>query len=214
MLHRKAGSSGWQSRKCTMTQWLLRSGLMAAAAVLSLAACESPGGKVSVLTGGSVAVQPGATYAWAPSGQAGSGDPRVDNDIVRERIQTAVDTNLAAKGYRQADAGSAQLLVQYHIGLQNKTDTQVNTMGGGMGPGMACGRRGCIGGYGWGMYGAPMDIDVSHIDYTEGTLMLDLVDRASGKLAWRATSQKRLDQKDADQAGVNAIVGDMVKSLP
>ena len=59
-----------------------------------------------------------------------------------------------------------------------------------------------------------MGVDVSHIDYVEGTLMLDLMDRASGKLAWRATSQKRLDQKDADQAGVNATVGDIVKSPP
>lgn len=64
------------------------------------------------------------------------------------------------------------------------------------------------------MYGPPMDIDMRNINYVEGTVMLDLIDRASGKLAWRATSQKRLDQSDADQAGVNAIFADMVKSLP
>ncbi len=183
------------------------------AASLTLAACESPGGKVSVLKSDAVSVAPGSTWAWAPGARPGSGDPRIDNDIIQGRIKTAVEGALAAKGYRQVDATSAQLLVQYHIGLQNKTETQVDTFGGPR-PAMACGIRGCIGGYGWGMYGAPMDVDVRNINYVEGTVMLDLIDRASGKLAWRATSQKRLDQKDSDQAGVSAIVTDMVKSLP
>jgi hypothetical protein len=181
----------------------------AATACLALTGCESPGGKVSVLTGS--APLAGSTYAWAPA-QAGSGDPRVDNDIMRERIRTAIDTNLAAKGYRQVDATQAKLLVSYHVGLQNKTDYSATSMGGG--PGMACGVRGCIGGYGWGMYGAPMDVDIRSINYTEGAVMLDLIDTASGKLAWRAISQKRVDQKDATQDGLNAIVADMVKTLP
>lgn len=190
----------------------LTAGLTAAA--LSLAACESPGGKVSVLSGDTVRVAPGSTYAWAPGARPGAGDPRVDNDIIQGRIKAAVEGALAAKGYRLvSDPNSATLLVQYHIGLQNKTDTRVDTFGP-PAPPMACGLRGCIGGYGWGMYGAPMDVDVRNINYVEGTMMLDLVDRASGKLAWRATSQKRLDQSDADQAGVNAIFADMVKTLP
>ena len=183
----------------------------AVAACLPLVGCESPGGQVSVLTGNEPLS--GSTYAWAPGAQPGSGDPRVDNDIIRERIRTAVDTNLAAKGYRQVDPAGAKLLVSYHVGLQNKTDYSATSMGG-PSPGMACGIRGCIGGYGWGMYGAPRDVDIRSINYVEGAVMLDLVDAASGKLAWRATSQKRIDQKDGTQEGLNAIIADMVKTLP
>ena len=181
----------------------------AIAACLPLVGCESPGGKVSVLTGQTPLT--GATYAWAPA-QAGSGDPRVDNDIMRERIRTAIDTNLAAKGYSQVDPAKAKLLVSYHVGLRSGTDYSATSMGGPRG--VACGVRGCIGGYGWGMYGAPMDVDIRSVNYTEGAVMLDLVDAASGKLAWRATSQKRVDEKDATQDGLNAIVADMVKTLP
>ncbi len=181
----------------------------AMAACLPLTGCESPGGKVSVLAGSTPLA--GSTYAWAPV-QSGGGDPRIDNDIMRERIRTAIDTNLAAKGYMQVDPSKAKLLVSYHVGLQNKTDYSATSMGGG--PGMACGVRGCIGGYGWGMYGAPMDVDIRSINYTEGAVMLDLADAASGKLAWRATSQKRVDQSDATQDGLNAIIADMVKTLP
>jgi len=189
--------------------------LLSGALTLTLAACESPGGRVSVLQGDTVSVRPGSTFAWAPGATPGQGDPRIDNDIIRGRIQNAVNSALTAKGYRQADAATADLLVSYHIGLQNRTDTQVSSFGGGMGPGpVACGIRGCVGGFGWGMYGAPMDVDVRNINYVEGTMMLDLTDRATGKLAWRATSQRRLDHADAEQATVNAIVADMVKSLP
>lgn len=186
--------------------------VVGAAALLT--ACESPGGKVTVLSSGTIAIQPASTYAWAPTDRPGNGDPRLDNDITRERIKTAIDVNLAAKGFRQTDPATAQVLVEYHIGLQDKVDTHVTSFGGPGPAGMACGPRGCIGGYGWGMYGAPTDIDVRHISYVEGTLMLDLIDRHSNKLAWRATSQKRLDKDDASQTGVNAIVADMVKSLP
>lgn len=186
----------------------------AVAACLALTACESPGGRVSVLQSDTIRVTPGSTYAWAPDAQPGSGDPRIDNDIVQGRIKTAVDTALQGRGFTQAaDPSSATLLVQFHIGLQNRSETQVSSFGAPnrVGP---CGLRGCIGGFGWGMYGAPMDVDVRTINYTEGTLMLDLIDRASGKLAWRATSQRRMDQGDSDQAKANAIVADMVRSLP
>lgn len=186
---------------------------VSAVASLALAGCESPGGRVSVLQADNVSIVPGSTYAWAPGAQPGGGDPRVDNDIVQGRIKTAVDTALQGRGFTlAADPSTATLLVQFHIGLQNRTETQVSSFGG-PGP-AACGIRGCIGGFGWGMYGAPRDIDVRNINYTEGTLMLDLIDRASNRLAWRATSQRRMDQRDADQARANAIVADMVKSLP
>ena len=185
--------------------------MAAAVACLALSGCESPGGKVSVLQGQTPIA--GSTYAWAPDAQPGSGDARVDNDIIRERIRTAIDTNLAAKGYRQVPPGQARVLVAYHIGLQNRTDYSASSMGA-PGGGVACGRRGCIGGYGWGMYGAPMDVGLRSINYVEGALMLDLIDTASGKLAWRATSQKRVDAKDITQDGLNAVVADMIKTLP
>ena len=174
---------------------------LAAAACLVLAACVSQGGQTSVFNG--PAPLAGSTYAWAPNAQPGSGDPRLDNDIIRDRIKTSVDTKLAAKRYMQVARPKAKILVAYHIGLRN-------TAAGAA----ACGRRGCIGGYGWGMYGAPTDIDLRSIAYTDGALMLDLIDASSGKRALRAISQQRADQKNASQDDLNAIVADMVKTLP
>ena len=57
-------------------------------------------------------------------------------------------------------------------------------------------------------------VDVDNIHYTEGMMLLDLTDRATGKLAWRAMSQRRVDKGDAAQSELNAIVADMTRSLP
>ncbi|HEY9234196.1 MULTISPECIES: DUF4136 domain-containing protein [Phenylobacterium] len=181
-------------------------------ALVVLAACAGPAGRVSVLQSDTVGIRPGSTFAWKPDATPGQGDPRVDNDIIRGRVENAIVSALTARGYRQADPSTADLLVSYHIGLRDRTDTQVATTGGR--PPVVCGVRGCFHGFGWGMYGPPMDIDVRTINYVEGTMMLDLTDRQTGKLAWRSTSQRRVDQGDAAQATVNAIVADMVRSLP
>jgi hypothetical protein len=177
----------------------------AMSAVLVLSACETPA-KVSVLQSATASISPGATYAWAPTAAQGTqhGDPRIDNDIIRERIRTAINTSLGAKGYQLvSDPTSAHLLVAYYVGLQPKTDYRVDTFGGSYGYG-----------YGWGMYGAPSNIDVRAINYVDGTLILDLKDRASGQLAWRATSEKRINEGDGAQDKLNKLVADMVVSLP
>ena len=44
--------------------------------------------------------------------------------------------------------------------------------------------------------------------------MIDITDRSSGSLAWRATSDKRVDSGDATQAAITAIVMDMTEALP
>ena len=108
---------------------------------------------------------------------------------------------------------SAEKNLIVHV-FKEGTDYTATTMGPTIPGRVACGRRGCIGGYGWGAYGAPIDTDIQAVDYTEGTLMLDLVDAGSGKLAWRGTSQKRVDTKDADQAQLNAILLDLTKDMP
>jgi hypothetical protein len=64
------------------------------------------------------------------------------------------------------------------------------------------------------MYGAPSNVDIKTINYVDGTLIIDLRDRASGQLAWRATSEKRINEGDGAQDKINKLVADMVVSLP
>lgn len=49
---------------------------------------------------------------------------------------------------------------------------------------------------------------------TQGTLVLDLIERESGRLVWRATSEKRVTGKDVSQEKLVALLQRMTKSLP
>lgn len=174
--------------------WRAAFAVASALALTPLAGCESPGGKITVLQSPSVTVAPGASYAWAATGPAANSDPQIDNGILRARMKTAVDTALAAKGYHQvAEPAAAQLLVAYHVGLQDRSGTQA------AGPPL-CGMRDCV----WGVFRHP----------TTSAMVLDLTDRASGQLAWRATSETRVRQSDATQADLNAMVMSMTQTLP
>jgi hypothetical protein len=49
---------------------------------------------------------------------------------------------------------------------------------------------------------------------TQGTVVLDLIERESGRLVWRATSEKRVTGKDVSQEKLVALLRQMIKSLP
>jgi hypothetical protein len=50
--------------------------------------------------------------------------------------------------------------------------------------------------------------------HTEGMLVLDLTERQTGRLVWRATSKKRLTAKDVSDKRLSALLSEMTKSLP
>jgi len=175
-----------------------------AIAFAGAAAEARPAGKVAVLTSESAVLAPGSTYAWGPS--ATDADPRVANDIVQARMRAAVDSALAAKGLIRVDnPAAATLMVSYRVGVEDKVETHMESFGR---PATVCGFRGCFVARG---YGATM-VDVDR--FVEGTLVLDLTHRESGRLVWRAASKKHVTQRDAGQARLNAVLADMTRSLP
>jgi hypothetical protein len=49
---------------------------------------------------------------------------------------------------------------------------------------------------------------------TQGTLVLDLIERETGRRVWRATSEKRVTGEDVSQGKLTALLRQMTKSLP
>ncbi|MGH6950710.1 MAG: DUF4136 domain-containing protein [Vitreimonas sp.] len=189
----------------------MRIGAIASLAfAIVLASCTGPAGRVNVLQG-DAAIVAGSTVAWSPleQNELQNGDPRIDNDIIRQRIRAGVENALISRGFSFVqDPNAARYLVSYHIGLEDRQDLRVDSP-----PRSAvCGWRGCVSGFGWGMYGPPASVRT--VDYTAGTLILDLTDRASGQLAWRATSQRRVDERAGTPERINAALTDMTRSLP
>ena len=178
--------------------------LITAAAVLgvTLAVAAPPASaatKVAVLSSSNAwAIAPGATWSWAPITTT-SADPRVANDIVQARLQNAVEFNMAAHGLQQTGPAGAQFLVSYHVRLQNRVEPKASRD-------RACGWRGCVSGWG------PATVDLQR--YTEGVLVIDILDASTGQLVWRAASERKVSAKDATQARINRMVADMTKTLP
>jgi|SRR6185369_5646663 len=173
---------------------------MAASAILIAAAATAVEAKVSVIQSASTALAPGSSFAWAPSvGVAyGRTDPALTNEIAADRLQMATASALVSKGYRQVGSPrEADLLVAYKVVLLPGREARLSGSGG------------CR----FGFCRAPSySLDTSQ--YTEGTLVLDLTERQTGRLVWRATSEKRVSGKDASPEKLSALLREMTKSLP
>ena len=119
------------------------------------------------------------SYAWMkrPSNKL---DPMVDNDLVEARVHRAVDEQLAAKGFAlAASEGAANVLVTYHIGEEEKLDINSFHSSYGYYP--------C-----WHCWGPRYDSDIWVSQYTEGKLVIDIVDAQTKKLVWRGAAERRV----------------------
>lgn len=150
---------------------------------VTLAACTSVPVSTDYNTGYRFAAA--SSYAWLER-KTSATDPRVDNDLVEARVRRAVDDQLRAKGLTLAQSeGQADLLVTYYIGQEDKIDVRTFRSHFGYYPCWHC--YGPYGGPGWGY-----DNDIWVTEYTQGTLVIDIVDAQSRKLVWHGVSERRL----------------------
>ena len=115
------------------------------------------------------------SFAFARQ-ERGPGDPLAANPLNDRRIRTAIDSQLVVHGYTR-DSSGPDFLVAYHAATRARTSLQ----SWGYGPGRWRGGR----------------VDVSQ--YTEGTLIVDMVDATSTQLVWRGTATGTIQLKDVDK---------------
>jgi hypothetical protein len=142
------------------------------------------------------------TYAWIPQqiseGSTSASTAMQRNTLLDKRIRSAVDVNMAAKGFT-VDENNPDLLVVYHTGMQNKVD--VTDWG-----------YTYSGSY-WGWAGR--DIDV--YNYTEGTLLIDLVQAHDKELVWRGSATGVVDPNRSPeevQERINDVVAQIFSNYP
>jgi hypothetical protein len=143
------------------------------------------------------------TYAFAGMTDVNQGGV-LDNSLIRQRIEQMVGQQLSNKGLRKVGVeDNPDLLVHYWVGLKEKQ--RVESTGPAVG---AYGRRG---GYGWGAgYSG-----VTTYDYTEGTLIVDLVTPAKKELVWRGTVVGMLeDSKEKNIQMVNEGLAKAFEDYP
>lgn len=172
-----------------------------------------------------------ATWAWRPAPEEGvrrnsrpvtsrdditqretvTREDNADNDILRGKVKSAVEHNLAERGFKQvSDPAAADFLVDFHVGVRRR-NTTVERVYPGAYPGLVCGPFGCYSGWGYG----PAAVGYENIRFREGTIVLDAVQNPANHLIYRAVGEKpvRRDTFSFSQDEINGIVHHMLKDL-
>ncbi|MGH8492967.1 MAG: DUF4136 domain-containing protein [Moraxellaceae bacterium] len=187
-------------------------GLSLSLTALLLAAC---GAQVVVEQDPSVQMPGSGTYAWGAAQDhiPGEGNHRVNNDIIASKVQTALDTGLAKRGYKLVDPAGAAWLVHYHAGIEKQTELVTEPMYAAA-PRVVCGPYACSGAYGWGYYGPPEAVTRT-VTFHEGTLILDIHDAKTNKLVWRGTVSKDVNvNKPLNEVVLQQAVDKLLLKLP
>lgn len=138
------------------------------------------------------------SYAWLetashsdisnPDSQK-AGMARADvNDLMRDRIRTALAARMQAQGFKEvSNSKTADILLTFHMGIEERVETYDFHDHFGYYP---CFSRHC--GPGFGYYPGGIHHDRWETEYQQGRLIVDMISPTSRKLVWRGVSERRI----------------------
>jgi hypothetical protein len=150
-----------------------------------------------------------STWAWLPR-RAGEGEPpeTVEATLLHQRIESAVEDELAARGYAQVQEGPPDFLVAYHVAFEKKLEART-LYSGAYGP--------YYGGYPGSVWMGPMWSETIISEYQLGTLLLDVIEPTRLEVIWRGRAQGRVqDLRSPEQreARVREAVSKVLAQFP
>ncbi len=123
------------------------------------------------------------------------------NSLWDSRIKSAVDAQLAAKGWTQVDSGGDVAIVAI---ATSHTERTLQTFYDGMG-----------GGWRWRGFGGMGEASTTEQDYKEGTLLVDLYDAKTKQLIWRGSAEDTVSNNaEKNEKNLNKGVAKMFKKFP
>lgn len=147
------------------------------------------------------------TYSWfklaAPPEKAKP--PTEANTILTRRISWAIDGELANKGMTKTEVGDADFLVTYSLVLQSR---MVMYHTGWSAP------YGYWGWGGWGWGGGWSGGRTTMDTYTEGTIIVDVLDTKSRTLVWRGIIERAFKKPNPDDDKIRSIVMRVMEDFP
>ncbi|MGO1502123.1 MAG: DUF4136 domain-containing protein [Marinobacter sp.] len=168
--------------------------LMVALVTLAMAGCAS-----NVVTDYNSAVAFNDYSSWAFAPEAGNASfVSLDGN----RIQNAVERELNSKAMNMAEASEADLLVNWQIVEEERLEQSGLGLGFGFG----------TGNFGWGLSAPPPVRGVK-----EGKLVIELVDKSSEEVIWRAASRRYLNENQSPETRsklVDEVVAEMFTKYP
>ena len=149
------------------------------------------------------------TYSCIDDGKEPSRDTRINNDLIIDRVRSAVESNLAARGFVKASGQTADFQVSWHGAIEKKL--QVDTIDHFYSP------------YGYGsLYRDPFWVGsfvrTSTVrEYEVGILIIDILDLVKHKLIWRGSGSKMISGESNPEKitkKINEAVSAILKDFP
>ena len=138
------------------------------------------------------------TYRWTPEKKKGKGKPSTQHQFLDAQVRTAVERELAAKGYKKQPDGEPDFFIRYYVRVQTQTDNdelaqwsqwrhRIGPVDEGLRPDRVGGQAHRVS------------------DYEEGTLLLVVSDGESQRSIWRGTAKARVVSSDSEEKKINKI---------
>lgn len=168
--------------------------LVIAMVTLAMAGCAS-----NVVTdyNSSVTFSDYSSWAFAPSAGTAS-----FVSLDGGRVQSAVERELKGKAMNKVEAPDAELLVSWQIVEEERLEQSGLGLGFGFG----------TGNFGWGLSSPPPVREVQ-----EGKLVIELIDKSSEEVIWRAASRRYLNENQSPKTRsklVDEVVAEMFTKYP
>ena len=138
------------------------------------------------------------TYSWVYTAP-----PQGMNPLTYERVHSAIDRSLNARGYTQANPGD--FAVAFTLGRRDSVRVTDYGQYGGYYPGWGRGYR-------WGWAPVYNQVDVQNI--TEGSLAIDFYDTGTKKPIWHGLATQEVTPGRVDQALIDAAVDATLAKFP
>lgn len=137
------------------------------------------------------------TWNWMPEPGVTRGPTGERNPLIERRIKEAVERELGAKGYRLTPGESVDFRVAFFASAEEKLDVSTTYD---------------YFGYRWRV---PVGRTEVH-QYTEGTIILDIVDGTRNELVWRGTASGVVRGGEPDEVTerINKAVAEELKDFP
>jgi len=141
------------------------------------------------------------TYAWQSETQEKTGDPRLDNPLLNNRIRDAVDNFLLEKSFKRSSDNIPDFYVAYTLKIFRRIDSS----------------RGSSGfSFGFGSFGRSSGFGISTgsqvSEYDESMLVIDFIETDRGDLLWRGIGTRRFSQHPKPEE-TTEIVNETVKKI-
>jgi hypothetical protein len=124
---------------------------------------------------------------WSWYGQpAPTGNERLDDPVIQNRVRMAVERELAERGYQQRLEGEVDFQVAYTLTVKTRLDSVGLSRRYGYSPGDS-----------WGPGGGGHQMTV---EYDQGTLVLDIIDAPQQKLVFRGAAERRVSENPTPES--------------